>query len=218
MDLLLHLLLLLSLFLLPSSHAFDANVMEEFLDYTGASGTQHGKSEDDPEFYETNSGIPHLPTLSGFMGTHGTYRFLTIHEQTALLIGEGKHGVWRIQENGFVREYRKKGQVGLRAHMDPNNLKKFDVATQRLYLKIIEENYASYIPQEGWTGYKYPDQHISDGKEDGMEGYLNYIDLSIYHPKYKGKYNNHEAIDLPHFYCTMTQNDYKHMKVNHLHK
>ena len=83
-----HLLLLLLLHL-PSSHSFDAEGMEEFLEYTGASGTQHGKAEDDPEFYETNSGIPHLPTLSGFMGTHGTYRFLTIHEQTALLIGEG---------------------------------------------------------------------------------------------------------------------------------
>ena len=83
-----HLLLLLLLHL-PSSHSFDAEAMEEFLEYTGASGTQHGKAEDDPEFYETNSGIPHLPTLSGFMGTHGTYRFLTIHEQTALLIGEG---------------------------------------------------------------------------------------------------------------------------------
>ena len=81
-----HLLLLL----LPSSHAFDAEAMEEFLKYSGSAGTQHGKSDEDPDFYETNSGIPHLPTLSGFMGTHGTYRFLTIHEQTALLIGEGK--------------------------------------------------------------------------------------------------------------------------------
>ena len=45
-----------------------------------------------------------------------------------------------------------------------------------------------------------------------ISGYLNFIDLSIYHPKYKGKYNTHVPIDLPHFYCTMTQNDYKHMK------
>ena len=101
--LLYYFLVLFLLLLLPFSHSFDPDTMEEFLKYTGASGTQHGKSEDDPEFYETNSGIPHLPTLSGFMGTHGTYRFLTIHEQTAVLIGEGKHGVWRIQENGFIR-------------------------------------------------------------------------------------------------------------------
>ena len=44
-----------------------------------------------------------------------------------------------------------------------------------------------------------------------MKDYLNFIDITIYHPKYCGKYNNHAAIDLPHFYCTMTQNDYPHV-------
>jgi len=40
---------------------------------------------------------------------------------------------------------------------------------------------------------------------------LNYVDLSIYHPKYNGKYDNHVPIDLPMFYCTMSQNDYPYV-------
>ena len=67
------------------------------------------------------------------------------------------------------REYRKKGKEGLREGVDPNNLDK-SFSTHRILLKIIEENYASYIPQEGWTGYKYPDQQVSDGEDDGMKG------------------------------------------------
>ena len=52
-------------------------------------GTQHGREKNDSNYYTTNSRIPHLPFISGFSGTHGTYRFLTIIEQVALLIGEG---------------------------------------------------------------------------------------------------------------------------------
>ena len=44
------------------------------------------------------------------------------------------------------------------------------------------------------------------------DGRLNFIDLPINHPKYKGKYANHTAIDLPHFYCTMSANQYPYAR------
>ena len=39
----------------------------------------------------------------------------------AYLIGEPKHGVWRIQDNGHVREWRRRGHVGLDRNVDPNS-------------------------------------------------------------------------------------------------
>ena len=48
------------------------------------------RDKDDPLYFTTNSNVPHLPFLTGFMGTHGTYRFQTVNEQTLLAIGEGK--------------------------------------------------------------------------------------------------------------------------------
>ena len=121
----------------------------------------------------------------------------------------GKHGMWRVQENGFIREYRKKGQNGITENIDPN------AATTLMdngYKNAIYNNYAAIIPEEGFSGYKYPDQKLSDGS-DGIEGHQNYIDLSIYHPKYGGKYNDHAPIDLPLFYCTLSQPNYPHMAV-----
>ena len=38
---------------------------------------------------------------------------MSIAEQTVFMIGEPKHGLWRIQESGFIREYRKAGMTGL---------------------------------------------------------------------------------------------------------
>ena len=51
---------------------------------------------------------------------------------------------------------------------------------------------------------RYPDQRIENGV-------LNYIDLTIYHPKYAQKYADHVAIDLPHFACTMSQANFPHV-------
>ena len=50
----------------------------------------------------------------------GTYRFLSVARQTATLIGEPKHGLWRIQDNGHVRCYRRNGKIGLDKDVDPN--------------------------------------------------------------------------------------------------
>lgn len=117
-----------------------------------------------------------------------------------------KHGLWRIQENGLIREYRRKGKVGLRDGVNPNS-KNLDRNT----MDIIKHNYGHFLPGEGSGGYRYPDQRISDGSYDGMKDYVEYIDLTIYHPKYGGKYNDHVAIDLNNFYCTLSGPDYPHL-------
>jgi hypothetical protein len=141
----------------------------------------------------THSQIPHLPVYMGYMNTNSTYRFVNVNEQVFTMIGEGKHGLWRIQENGTVREYLKRDAKGL--DKNANILAKDN-------LGIIEESYSSYIPEESWSGYKYPDEQYS------KDGKLNYIDLPITHPKYKGKYADHAPVDLANWYCTMSENDY----------
>ena len=128
----------------------------------------------------------------------GTYRFLSVIRQTAVLIGEPKHGVWRIQDNGHVREWRRHGNIGLDQNVDPNS-----ASLTPEQMNIIAENYASFIPEEGAGGYKAPENQFTDGYHD-------YLDLTIYHPKYGGKYDDHEPIDLAHFYCTMSQAGFPH--------
>ncbi len=114
------------------------------------------------------------------------------------MIGEGKHGLWRVQDNGTIREYLKEGKKGLPPDADLFNKKNF---------ATINNNYAAYLPKESWSGYKHPHQKIAD------DGNLNFIDLPLNHPKYKGKYADHVPIDLPHFYCTMSANRYPYAKL-----
>lgn len=142
----------------------------------------------------THSLIPHLPFYLGYMQTNFTYRFVNVVEQVFTMIGEGKHGLWRMQEAGTIREYLRSGQPALPEGADLN-----DPAN----LAIITSSYSSYERPEDWAFYRYPDQRVSDGK-------LNYIDLPINHAKYGGKYGRHEPIELPSFYCTMSENDYPH--------
>lgn len=146
---------------------------------------------------KTHSQIPHLPFYAGYMSTNYTYRFVTVAEQVLTMIGEGKHGLWRVQENGTVREYLRKGAHGLPANADLN---------AKENLGKIEADYSSYLADESWAGYKFPDEKLN------REGQLNFIDLPISHPKYKGKYAKHEPIELPNFYCTMSENDYPYAK------
>lgn len=142
---------------------------------------------------KTHSAIPHLPVYFGYMNTNSTYRFVNVAEQVFTLIGEGKHGIWRTQESGMIREYLKKGSIGVREGADL-------MAPESQ--KIISANYAAYLPDEGWSGYKYPDEKFA------ADGSLNYIDLPISHPKYQGKYAKHTPIDLPIWYCTFSESDY----------
>lgn len=141
----------------------------------------------------THSGIPHLPAYIGYMSTNYTYRFVTIAEQVFTMIGEGKHGLWRVHESGTIREYLRPGATGLPEGADvmaPKNL------------ELLTESYASFIPEAGWDGYRYPDQKVD------ADGRLAYVDLPITHPKYGSRYANHDPIDLPSFYCTMSENDF----------
>ena len=115
---------------------------------------------------KTHSQIPHLPVYFGYMNTNSTYRFVNIVEQVFTMIGEGKHGLWRVQENGTVREYLKAGAKGLAPGAD---------LTAKASQNIIAENYSSFLPNESWSGYKYPDQKLNEA------GKLNFIDLPITH-------------------------------------
>ena len=155
--------------------------------------------------------MPHDPSTSGFMATHGTHRFLALHEQTGLLVGEGKHGVWRFQENGFIRVYRAEGKEGIPAVkkevvLDLESVEEGEEDEERNRLfEILQNNYKNYDPKfKGdfnypfHQDYKAPEIEIS---EEGSNSWLNWIDLPIYHPKFNNTYEDHVPIDLPLFYC-----------------
>ena len=108
-----------------------------------------------------------------------------------------------MQENGYIREYKKKNRHGLPPDVDPNAA---TTLQDNGYKQTITHNYAYHLPEEGESGYKHPDQNVS------AEGYLNFVDLSIYHPKYGGKYNDHVPIDLPYFYCMTSGPHFEHVK------
>lgn len=137
----------------------------------------------------THSRIPHLPVYFGYMNTNYTYRFINVMEQVFTMVGEGKHGLWRVQEAGMVREYLKPDAEGLPEDADlfaEENLRK------------IEENYTHFIPEVGFDGYHFPDQQLND------DGELNFIDLPVNHPKYGDEYADMAPIDLPNYFCTMS--------------
>lgn len=144
---------------------------------------------------KTHSLIPHLPFYTGYMQTNQTYRFVTVAEQVMTMIGEGKHGLWRMQENGTVRMYLKPGKTGL------------PVGTNVLTTSAsaLSDAYVAYDLSIGFPLYKYPSQGVTDGK-------LNFVDVPITHPVFGGKYAEHEPIDLPSFYCTMSEQDAPHAK------
>ena len=67
------------------------------------------------------------------------------------MVGEPKHGVWRVQENGHIREYRLYGKTGLQDGVDANeeNLADFQ-------MKSILNDYKAFIPEAGANGYFNP--------------------------------------------------------------
>ena len=71
----------------------------------------------------------------------GTYRFLSVFQQTAIIIGEAKHGLWRLQNNGFIREYRRFSHIGLDQNLDPNSE---NLTAEQL--EILNTNYNAFIP------------------------------------------------------------------------
>lgn len=157
----------------------------------------------------TDSGIPHLPAYHGQMQTNNTYRFFNVNEMVATMIGEGKHGMWRYQDNGTVREYLKQGGTGLPASTSMEDILDPDALT----LAALQDNYTHHDPAGSWSTYRADGNQINDnGTADPSDDYLNYIDLTISHVKYDGKpdggYDNHVPIDLPGWYCTMSGPEY----------
>lgn len=142
---------------------------------------------------KTHSLIPHLPFYTGYMQTNQTYRFITVAEQVMTMIGEGKHGLWRMQENGTVRLYLRPQAQGFSVGTNVNTVS----------ADAINAAYLSHDYSIGFPLYKYPDNPVTDGK-------LNFIDVPITHPVFGTKYANHAPIDLPSFYCTMSEQDYPH--------
>jgi len=180
----------------------------------------------DPFYYNggnedgtTDSGIPHLPAYYGQMQTNNTYRFFNVNEMVATMIGEGKHGMWRYQDNGTVREYLVAGADGLPASTT-------DVFTNKHGTQnIIKNEYTHHDPEASWSGYRsdnYAPAHDLAGGEtidqltgitdnntsDLSDDYRVWVDLPINHPKYKGAYDEHAPIDLAGYYCTMSGPEY----------
>lgn len=152
---------------------------------------------------KTESYMPYMPSLDGYMSTHSTYRFLTVREQVLTVIGEAKHGLWREQDNGIIRLYRKYKSSGV-----PVGANVYDSVH---HTRIKEDYKAVLIPgvetsdDEGWAGYRY-------AQEDDKDGRAAFVDVDIYHPYFEGKYDNHPVIDLPQFICTMSDYNYTESK------
>jgi hypothetical protein len=146
---------------------------------------------------KTNSYMPFLPILDGYFQTHNTYRFLSVREQVLTVIGEAKHGLWRIHDNGMVRLYRKHDAAGVPVGTDVYSL---DPSIQA----AVVTDYKPFLapgPETGdaagWGGYRYSQDADGDGQAA-------FVDVPIYHPYFEDKYDDHVPIDLSHWYCTMS--------------
>ena len=111
--------------------------------------------------------------------------------------------MWRFQENGFIRVYRDKAKEGIPAVKKEGVLtlervevkeetKEQDEENNRL-LQILLNDYKNLDPKHEFN-YAF-------GEEVSEEGWLNWIDLPIYHAKFGEKYEDHVPIDLPIFWC-----------------
>lgn len=162
----------------------------------------------------TDSGIPHLPAYYGHMQTNNTYRFFNVNEMVATMIGEGKHGMWRYQDNGTVREYLKKGGTGLSAELSTDDILNPDTTV----LSSLKKNYTHHDVNGSGEVYRADGDRINDNgtPNHAPDDYLNYVDLPISHAKYddkaNGGYDSHVPIDLPGWYCTMSGPEYPHAR------
>jgi len=171
-------------------------------------------SPGDPLFYydpstsahqkKTNSYMPFMPALDGYLQTHNTYRFLTVREQVLSVIGEAKHGMWRVHDNGLVRLYRKFGATGVPVGADV-----YDLSIQDVIMRDYKHVLAPGLETNdtgGWAGYRY-------SQDDDSDGQASFVDLPIYHPYFSDSYNDHPAIDLPNWFCTMSGANFTDAKV-----
>ena len=171
-------------------------------------------SPGDPLFYydpstsahqrKTNSYMAFMPALDGYVQTHNTYRFITVREQVLSLIGESKYGLWRIHDNRLVRLYRKFGAIGVQVGADINNLSIQDII-MRDYKYVLVPGLETNDTGE-WTGYHYSQDADGDGQ-------ASFVDLPIYHPYFSNSYDDHPAIDLPHWFCIISGANFTDAKV-----
>ena len=96
------------------------------------------------------------------------------------------------QGAGFIRVYRTQGsEVGIKQE-DKNSA--LDGDDEQLNSILVNH----YTHQDGSENR---DHKHSFGEEISEDGILNWLDLTIYHPKFGGKYKDHPVMDLPWYYC-----------------
>ncbi|MEH6358022.1 MAG: hypothetical protein V7745_03475 [Pseudomonadales bacterium] len=173
----------------------------------------------------TDSGINHLPAYYGNMMTNNTFRFVNINEQVFTMVGDGKHGFYRYQDNGTVREYltdeAEAAQGGLAAPenpielRDPREMDDFVADATRTELSTIVNDYTHFDLSAGFGAFNAPGttgvggyKSFTTGGIANDDDRVNFVDLPISHPKYEGKYDTHPAIDLAAYYCTMSAADF----------
>jgi hypothetical protein len=162
---------------------------------TVESSRRYGVSPEIGQTKKTNSYMPFMPVLDGYVQTHNTYRFLSVREQVLTVIGEAKHGLWRIADNGMVRLYRKHDAVGVPvgADVDDPSIQADIMTDYKPFLAPGPETGDT----GGWGGYRYSQDADGDGQAA-------FVDVPIYHPYFDSKYEDHVPIDLPHWFCTMS--------------
>ena len=66
--------------------------------------------------------------------------------QYSIFYFPAKHGLWRLQENGHIREYRKKEKPGLPPTLNPNSA---TTLMDNSHEDTIWNNYAHFLEGEG---------------------------------------------------------------------
>ena len=127
-----------------------------------------------------------------------------------MFIGEEKHGMWRFQENGFIRVYRKNGSnVGIlpeeKKRAIESGLHYVDAdeyAREDRLLRILRNNYMNIDPALDFDyAFAKTDTSIIKNADGRSIEVLNWIDLPIYHEKFTRKYEDHVPIDTPAYFC-----------------
>ena len=163
----------------------------------------------------TDSGINHLPVFHGHVSTNDTYRFVNVAEQVITIIGDGKHGLWRIHENGHVREYLNNGAIGVTTPADDPGtaLDESDLSHPDAMAAFV----AGLTAADIGTDYSHKTNHPTDSfagfktnaSLTGAGTAAQFLDIPISHARYAGAYDTHVPIDLPGWYCTMSANNYR---------
>ena len=126
-----------------------------------------------------------------------------------MFIGEEKHGMWRFQENGFIRVYRdKSSNVGIfpveRKRAIESGLYYVDAekyTKDETLLGILKNHYMNVNPALDFDYAFGDDTSIIINTNGRRVEVLNWIDLPIYHEKFTRKYRNHAPIDTPAYFC-----------------